>query len=103
MATTSSVAITSDAVPRSGISRERTLKQNQGKYKERGNSDSKNKNLYDRLKEFPNEHLCIRNGKLFCDACKEILAYKKSILKNHMSSKKHTAGKERLKNTKMRD
>ena len=87
MATTSSVAITSDAVPRSAISRERTLKQNQGKYKERVNSDPKNKNLYDRLKEFPNEHLCIRNGKLFCDACKEILAYKKSILKNHVFKK----------------
>ena len=50
MATTSSVAITSDAVPRSGISRERTLKQNQGKYKQRGSSDPKNKNLYDQLR-----------------------------------------------------
>ena len=29
--------------------------------------------------------------------CQEILSSKKSILKNHLASKKHAAGKEKLK------
>ena len=40
---------------------------------------------------------------MFCNGCKEILSSKKSILKNHLASKKHAAGKEKLKVTKKRD
>ena len=57
----------------------------------------------DRMEEFPGENLCLRGGKLFCNGCKEILSSKKSILKNHLASKKHAAGKEKLKMTKKRD
>ena len=53
-----------------------------------------------RIEEFPGENLCLRGGKLFCNGCKEILSSKKSILKNHLASKKHAAGKEKLKVTK---
>ena len=49
------------------------------------------------------ENLCLRGGKLFCNGCKAILSSKKSILKNHFASKKHAAGKEKLKVTKKRD
>ena len=47
--------------------------------------------------------MCLRGEKLFCNGCKEILSSKKSILKNHFASKKHAAGKEKLKVTKKRD
>ena len=97
---TSSPFSTSSAVPRTSISRERVPKSNTGKYKERGNSDP---SLRDRIEEFPGENLCLRGGKLFCNGCKEILSSKKSILKNHLASKKHAAGKEKLKVTKKRD
>ena len=92
-----STSITSSAVPRALISRERVPKSNTGNYKERGNSDPKNMSPRDRIEEFPGENLCLRGGKLFCNGCKEILSSKKSILKNHLASKKHAAGKEKLK------
>ena len=57
----------------------------------------------DRIEEFPGENLCLRGGELFCNGCKEILSSKKSILKNHLASKKHAVGKEKLKVTKKRD
>ena len=95
-----STSTTSSAVPRALISRERVPKSNTGNYKERGNSDPKNMSPRDRIEEFLGENLCPRGGKLFCHGCKEILSSKKSILKNHLASKKHAAGKERLKVTK---
>ena len=98
-----STSTTSSALPRALISRERVPKSNTGKYKERGNSDPKNMSPRDRIEEFPGENLCLRGGKLFCSGCKEILSSKKSILKNHLASKKHAAGKEKLKVTKKRD
>ena len=98
-----STSTTSSAVPKALISRERVPKSNTEKYKERGNSDPKNMSPRDRIEEFPGENLCLRGGKLFCNGCKEILSSKKSILKNHLASKKHAAGKEKLKVTKKRD
>ena len=97
MASSSSTSTdsTPSTVPRASISRERVPKSNTGKYKERGNSDPKNMSLRDRIKEFPEENLCLRGGKLFFNGCKEILSSKKSILKNHFASKKHAAGKEK--------
>ena len=74
-----------------------------GKYKKRGKSDPKNMSPRDRIEEFPGENLCLRGGKLFCNGCKEILSSKKSILKNHLASKKHAAVNEKLKVTKKRD
>ena len=50
--------------------------------------------------------MCLRNSKLFCDACKELLSSKKSILQNHVASKKHDSGKAKIKKkkkTKKRD
>ena len=92
-----STSTTSSAVPRALISKERVPKSNTGNYKERGNSDPKNMSPRDRIEEFPGENLCLRGGKLFCNGCKAILSSKKSILKNHLASKKHAAGKEKLK------
>ena len=64
------------------------------------------KTFVDRIKQFPGESLCLRNSKLFCDACKELLSSKKSILQNHVASKKHDSGKAKIKKkkkTKKRD
>ena len=95
-----STSTTSSAVPRALFSRERVLKSNTGKYKQRGNSDPKNTSPRDRIEEFPGENLCLRGGKLFCNGCKEILSSKKSILKNHLASKKTRRRQREVKSDK---
>ena len=40
---------------------------------------------------------------MFCNACKEILSSKKSILVAHCASRKHISGKEKLQKSKLRD
>ena len=50
-----------------------------------------------RVKEFPDECLAVRSGKLFCTACREEIALKKSTIKNHIScADKHKKSKKRL-------
>ena len=79
------------------IARDRSQKSTQGKYSERGKkADVKKIGLHERLQSFPNEHLCLRGGKLFCNACHELLSTKKSFLQSHCKSKKHAQGKEKL-------
>ena len=46
--------------------------------------------LAQRVPEFPENHLCISTGKLFCQACREELSSKLSVLKTHLKSRKHT-------------
>ena len=48
-----------------------------------------------RVKEFPEEKLVVSARKLFCTACREELALKKSIIELYIKSEKHTRGKER--------
>ena len=52
------------------------------------------------MNEFPNEHLTVSFGKLFCSACREIFAVKKSTVLNHVTSSKHLMSKEKLKSKK---
>ena len=40
---------------------------------------------------------------LFCSGCREIISSKESVLKIHISSKKHQNGKEKLKKSKLKD
>ena len=88
---------------RASIARDRSQKSTQGKCSERGKkTDVKKIGLHERLQSFPNEHLCIRGGKLFCNACHELLSTK-SILLNHCKSKKHAQGKEKFVKSKKRD
>ena len=49
-----------------------------------------------RVKEFPAEKLTVSSNKLFCNACREELALKKSIIELHVKSEKHAKGKEKL-------
>ncbi len=39
-----------------------------------------------RVREFPNECLCVVMKKLFCNACREHLSLKKSVLSKHLKS-----------------
>ena len=57
----------------------------------------------DRVREFTDESLCVSAGKLFCRACREELAVKKSVVKNHVQSVKHESSKGRLKEKEKRD
>ena len=59
-----------------------------------------------RVKKFPGEYLAVKNGKLFCTACREELALKKSTIKTHIDSgTKHQTSKRKLeaKKDKERD
>ena len=41
-----------------------------------------------RVKEFPNEELTVSNKRLFCNACREEVGLKSTVVGNHMRSKK---------------
>ena len=56
-----------------------------------------------RAREFSSESIGISAGKLFCRACREELSLKKSSIQNHVTSSKHTAGKEKLAKKEKRD
>ena len=66
----------------STIARDRSLESTSGNYKRRGNSDITKVPLYERVKQFPGENLIVREGKLFCSGCREIISSKKSVLKS---------------------
>ena len=50
---------------------------------------------YQRAREFPDENLTVSCGKLFCSGCREELGLKLTVIRLHIKSKKHQAGKER--------
>ena len=50
----------------------------------------------DRLTQFPDEPFSASGNKLFCNACREPLSIKKSIIVAHIKSAKHSAGLGRL-------
>ena len=87
--------------PVSSVNRKRKVAQNlsrDGKRHKspRCESDPKGVRPEQRVKEFPNHSLTVSAGKLFCNACREELSLKKSVVELHIKSEKHIAGKERL-------
>ena len=83
------------------LARMRQLKQNpppkgvkRGKGKEKG--DSENFSANEHVKTYPDEGFIVRNSKLFCHTCKEVLALKKSSIEYHIKSQKHISGKKKL-------
>ena len=83
------------------LAKMRQLKQNpppkgvkRGKGKEKG--DPKNILANERVKTCPDEGFIVRNSKLFCRACKEVLALKKNSIEYHIKSQKHISGKKKL-------
>ena len=87
----------------STIARDRSLESTSGNYKRRGNSDTTKVPFYERVKQFPGENLIVRERKLFCSGCREIISSKKNVLKIHISSKKHQNRREKLKKSKLKD
>ena len=66
-----------------------------GKGKEKGNP--KRISACEQIKSYPNEEFIVRSSKLFCCACKEVLALKKIVLLSIISSPKNTSvGKRSL-------
>ena len=49
-----------------------------------------------RVKEFLNESLTVSNKWLFCNACREEVGLKSTVVRNHVRSNKHEMGKNRL-------
>ena len=66
-------------------------------------SDPKRVTPEQRLKEFPDQKLCVSARKLFCTACREEVALKKSIIELHLKSEKHEIGKGRLTSKEKRE
>ena len=56
-----------------------------------------------RVREFPNEAFSVSTGKLFRNACREELGLKTTVIHPHIQSKRHTSGKECLKQRKVED
>jgi len=54
------------------------------------------------VKEYPGEHFTVSNGKLFCEACREVLNKKKSSLNNQIQSAKHKDAVFRLQQMEKR-
>ena len=63
----------------------------------------KNISIHDRIQQYPGEQLSIKDGKLFCLACREIVSAKKSIVITHLASKKYGNGKDKPKKSKLKD
>ena len=50
-----------------------------------------------RINEFPNEHLIVSFGKLYCSVCQETLAVKKSTVLNNVKSSKAPCEQRQIK------
>lgn len=61
-----------------------------------GKHDPKSMSPSQRVNKFPGENLTVSAGKLFCRACRECLALKRSVVANHIKCTKHTNSKRRL-------
>lgn len=107
VATSSTAAVPSlldrlRAPQKSELSRKRAVRQNSSvtdgsrKKKPSCSTDPKSLTPASRVREFPNENLKVSAGKLFCSACREEVALKRSIITNHISSAKHKRSKIKL-------
>ena len=56
-----------------------------------------------RASEFPGEELVESAGRLFCRACREDIAIKRSVVVNHINSNKHKESKEKLRKKSARE
>ena len=69
----------------------------------RGNFDPKSVTPAQRVREFPEEQLSVSAGKLFCQACREEVSTKLSVLKGHMKTKKHADSVKRREAKELRE
>lgn len=84
----------------SDLARKRLIKCNppRGSWKGKGKvaADPKTVSPSDRVRAHPEENFTVSNRRLFCCACREELAVKKSVIEHHIASHKHKRGKERF-------
>ena len=84
----------------SELCRRRAIQRNppSGKRRARGHGafDPKSVGPAQRVREFPGESLSVSNKRLFCNACREEVGLKRSVIANHVKSTKHVLGKQRL-------
>lgn len=91
------------------MSRKRAIKTNAGKvYKRYATPTTKHNpkrvTPAERVSQYKDEPFTVSAGKLFCLACREEVALKKSVIDNHVKfSKKHPAAKLRLKEKQHRE
>lgn len=58
----------------------------------------------ERVKSYPNDCLTVNHKqRLFCNACREPLALKKSVIDHHIASQKHLKGKEKVASREKRE
>ena len=91
----------------SELARKRKVDKNppKGKKKSRGSCVSNPKTItpQQRVNQYKNEFFSVSNKKLFCQACRDELSVKSSIIAAHIKSAKHSNGKVRLMSQKSRE
>ena len=68
----------------------------------RGSKDPPKVTAWDRVQKYKEEYFCVMQGKLRCNACKEVLSKKESTIK-HIKSNKHEKAKKQLQAEKLKD
>ena len=80
----------------SELAQKRKVRANPPKGIKRGkgyvSTDPKSVSPEDRVKAYPSENLTVSIKNLFCTACREEVALKKSVIESHVSSQKHKRG-----------
>ena len=62
-------------------------------------SDVQPKTLKERVTQFPNDHLSIRAGQLFCEACNRDIGSSKTAVVHHVESEVHKKNSDTMANT----
>lgn len=108
--TSAAVAVDHDSVPSlltrlkqapvAAVNRKRKVAQNSSTRQRhktpRTTHDPKGVSPEQRVREFPEEKFVVSGKKLFCTACREEVAVKKSVVELHVKSEKHKCGKGKL-------
>ena len=87
------------------IARKRKIQSNPaGKNRStRGSKDPPKVTTCDRVQKYKEEYFCVIQGKLCCNACKEVLSKKESTIKKYIKSNKHEKAKKQLQAEKLKD
>ena len=97
------------ASKKSELTRKRKIftnpQQEQGSHKKRPSCSSNPKSVtpVQRVREFPNACFTVSARTLFCDAYRQEVSLRCSIIKNHIASSKHSKMKNSLKERKQKD
>ena len=85
------------------LNRKRKIIRNPKKSKASQNSNPNTRSPEDRVKQYPEEPFCVSNGSLFCNACRQVIGLKKTIIDNHLKSQRHVSKKPNHFQNQIRD